>query len=72
MDAEVQTASYDTKSVYGSGHGALYSFIPAVLEGKPAPVVMAREGRNTVELLVAAYSGQENLSIDSLRKKHDT
>lgn len=56
MDAEVQTASYDTKSVYGSGHGALYASIPAVLEGKPVPVVMAREGRKTVELLAAAYS----------------
>ncbi|MPN46642.1 hypothetical protein SDC9_194233 [bioreactor metagenome] len=51
MDAEVQTASYDIKSVYGGGHNALYEHISSILEGRNAPVVFALEGRKTVEIL---------------------
>ena len=55
MDAEVESASYDPKSVYGGGHYVLYRELPEFLKGKRTLLVPAREGRKTVELIFKSY-----------------
>jgi UDP-N-acetyl-2-amino-2-deoxyglucuronate dehydrogenase len=56
MDAAVEGASYDPKSVYGSGHRELYRNLPECLgKERITPLVSAREGRKTVEILERAY-----------------
>ncbi|MCF4151120.1 Gfo/Idh/MocA family oxidoreductase [Dethiosulfovibrio sp. F2B] len=58
MDDEVESTSYDPKSVYGGGHYVLYRDLPGMLDGtsKSYGFVTAREGRKTVEVLERVYS----------------
>lgn len=55
MDEEVASASYETGSVYGFGHGAYYRNVVDVLQGRAQPFTNGREGLKSLELLVAAY-----------------
>lgn len=59
MDGEAEQASYDTSSVYGTGHGVLYARLPEALQDGGAGVVLAREGRKTVALLERAYGNRQ-------------
>lgn len=56
-DYEAMNSSYDPKSVYGGGHGAIYRSLQGVLSGKETcpGLVDAKEGRYTVEILEKAY-----------------
>jgi len=66
MDEQLDSVSYDPKSVYGGGHYVLYRDLPGMLDGtaKSYGFVTAREGRKTVEVLERAYG------IDSMGMRH--
>ena len=54
-DAEVSSASYSTKSVYGSGHQIYYGNVIQTLRGLANPSTDGADGLRSLELLVAAY-----------------
>lgn len=54
-DKDIQTANYETASVYGFGHPLYYDNVINALQGKEAPLVDGREGLTSLELLIAAY-----------------
>ncbi len=54
-DQQIQTANYETTSVYGFGHPLYYKNVIDVLRGKAEPETDGREGLKSLELLIAAY-----------------
>ena len=54
-DDTVQSANYQTNSVYGFGHPLYYSNVIATLRGEAEPETDGREGLKSLELLIAAY-----------------
>lgn len=54
-DQQIQSANYETTSVYGFGHPAYYKNVIDVLRGKAEPDTDGREGLKSLELLIAAY-----------------
>ncbi|MCV2420397.1 Gfo/Idh/MocA family protein [Paucibacter sp. DJ2R-2] len=54
-DAAVQTASYDTGSVYGFGHPLYYDNVIKTLRGEASAQVDGYEGLRSLEILIAAY-----------------
>lgn len=54
-DEQIQTASYETTSVYGFGHPLYYKNVIDVLRGEAEPDTDGREGLKSLELLIAAY-----------------
>lgn len=54
-DQEIQTANYETTSVYGFGHPLYYKNVIDVLRGAAEPETDGREGLKSLELLIAAY-----------------
>lgn len=54
-DQQIQTANYETTSVYGFGHPLYYKNVIEVLRGQAEPETDGREGLKSLELLIAAY-----------------
>lgn len=54
-DTQVQTANYETTSVYGFGHPLYYKNMIDVMRGVAEPETDGREGLKSLELLIAAY-----------------
>lgn len=54
-DADIQTANYQTTSVYGFGHPLYYGNVVDVLRGDAEPETDGREGLKSLEILIAAY-----------------
>ena len=54
-DASVESANYQTTSVYGYGHPLYYKNVVEVMRGRAKPDTDGREGLKSLELLVAAY-----------------
>ncbi len=54
-DADIQSANYQTTSVYGFGHPLYYRNVVDVMRGTTEPETDGREGLKSLELLVAAY-----------------
>lgn len=54
-DAEIQTANYETTSVYGFGHPLYYQNVVDVFRGRAEPATDGREGLKSLELLIGAY-----------------
>lgn len=54
-DEQIQSANYETTSVYGYGHPLYYKNVIDVLRGKAEPDTDGREGLKSLELLIAAY-----------------
>jgi UDP-N-acetyl-2-amino-2-deoxyglucuronate dehydrogenase len=54
-DDTVRSASYQTASVYGSGHIAYYANVVKVMRGQAEPETDGREGLRSLELLIASY-----------------
>lgn len=54
-DQHIQTANYETTSVYGFGHPLYYKNVIDVLRGNAEPETDGREGLKSLELLIAAY-----------------
>jgi UDP-N-acetyl-2-amino-2-deoxyglucuronate dehydrogenase len=54
-DEQVVSASYQTNSVYGSGHTAYYGNVVKVMRGQADPDTDGREGLRSLELLIASY-----------------
>ncbi len=54
-DADVQSASYETTSVYGFGHPLYYENVIQTLRGEALPATDGREGLRSLELLIAIY-----------------
>ena len=54
-DDAVETASYETGSVYGFGHSAYYDNVIKTLRGEGDAAVDGYEGLRSLEILVAAY-----------------
>jgi UDP-N-acetyl-2-amino-2-deoxyglucuronate dehydrogenase len=54
-DAEAQKAAPNPLSVYGSGHKPYYENVVKVLKGEAVPGTDGREGRKSLELILAIY-----------------
>ncbi|TVO72421.1 Gfo/Idh/MocA family protein [Sedimenticola selenatireducens] len=54
-DEHIQTANYETTSVYGFGHPLYYKNVIDVMRGEAEPETDGREGLKSLELLIAAY-----------------
>ena len=54
-DQQIETASYETTSVYGFGHPLYYKNVIDTLCGEAEPETDGREGLKSLELLIAAY-----------------
>lgn len=54
-DQDIQSANYETTSVYGFGHPLYYKNVVDVLRGEAEPETDGREGLKSLELLIAAY-----------------
>jgi UDP-N-acetyl-2-amino-2-deoxyglucuronate dehydrogenase len=54
-DQKINSASYDTTSVYGFGHALYYKNVADVLRGNAKPETDGREGLKSLEILIAAY-----------------
>ena len=54
-DELVESASYDTTSVYGFGHPLYYDNVISALRGEAEPDTDGREGLHSLELLIATY-----------------
>ena len=54
-DKDIQTANYETTSVYGFGHPLYYKNVIDVMRGAAEPETDGREGLKSLELLIAAY-----------------
>lgn len=54
-DQKIQSANYETTSVYGFGHPLYYKNVVDVLRGESEPETDGREGLKSLELLIAAY-----------------
>jgi len=54
-DVDIQSANYQTTSVYGFGHPLYYKNVVDVMRGRAKPDTDGREGLKSLELLVAAY-----------------
>lgn len=54
-DEQIQSANYETTSVYGFGHPLYYKNVIEVLRGNAEPETDGREGLKSLELLIAAY-----------------
>jgi UDP-N-acetyl-2-amino-2-deoxyglucuronate dehydrogenase len=55
QDDSVRSASYQTASVYGTGHTGYYANAVKVLRGEAEPETDGREGLRSLELLIASY-----------------
>ena len=54
-DADLESANYETTSVYGFGHPVYYENVVDVLRGVAEPETDGREGLKSLEVLIAAY-----------------
>jgi len=54
-DSDIQSANYETTSVYGFGHPVYYKNVVDVLRGEVEPETDGREGLKSLEVLIAAY-----------------
>ena len=54
-DDTVRSASYQTASVYGTGHTGYYANAVKVMRGEAEPETDGREGLRSLELLIALY-----------------
>lgn len=54
-DHQIESANYETTSVYGFGHPLYYKNVIDVLRGVAEPETDGREGLKSLELLIAAY-----------------
>jgi UDP-N-acetyl-2-amino-2-deoxyglucuronate dehydrogenase len=55
MDSQIESASYETTSVYGFGHPLYYDNVIRTLRGEAEPETDGREGLKSLELLIAMY-----------------
>ena len=63
-DAQLESASYETSSVYGFGHPLYYENVIKSLRGEARPETDGREGLRSLELLIAAYlSARDGRSV---------
>ena len=54
-DQSVESANYETTSVYGFGHPLYYDNVINVLQGNAEAATDGREGLRSLEILIAAY-----------------
>lgn len=54
-DKELDSANYQTTSVYGFGHPLYYQNVADVMRGNAEPETDGREGLKSLELLIGAY-----------------
>lgn len=59
-DALVQDANYNTPSVYGFGHKGFYMNVIKVLNGDGQATTDGREGRKSLELILAIYKSAKS------------
>ncbi|MEB7498972.1 Gfo/Idh/MocA family oxidoreductase [Leclercia pneumoniae] len=63
-DAEIESANYETTSVYGFGHPPYFQNVADVLRGKAEPETDGREGLKSLELLISIYrSARDNNEV---------
>lgn len=54
-DVQVQSANYETTSVYGFGHPLYYRNVIEVMRGRAEPETDGREGLKSLEVIIGAY-----------------
>jgi UDP-N-acetyl-2-amino-2-deoxyglucuronate dehydrogenase len=65
-DARVESAGYETTSVYGFGHPLYYENVISSLRGEAEPETDGREGLRSLELLIAIYLSARDGRVVSL------
>ncbi len=65
-DDQIQSANYETTSVYGFGHPLYYKNVVDVLRGEAEPETDGREGLKSLEVLIAAYLSARDGKMVSL------
>jgi len=65
-DQSIESANYETTSVYGFGHPLYYKNVIDVLRGDAEPETDGREGLKSLELLIAAYQSARDATTVSL------
>lgn len=65
-DMQIQSANYETTSVYGFGHPLYYKNVVDVMRGVAEPETDGREGLKSLELLIAAYLSARDSKTVSL------
>jgi UDP-N-acetyl-2-amino-2-deoxyglucuronate dehydrogenase len=65
-DQQIQSANYETTSVYGFGHPLYYKNVIEVLRGNAKPETDGREGLKSLEILIAAYQSARDGKTVSL------
>ncbi|WP_263079622.1 Gfo/Idh/MocA family oxidoreductase [Endozoicomonas sp. Mp262] len=65
-DIEVESANYETTSVYGFGHPLYYKNVIDTMRGVAEPETDGREGLKSLELLIAAYYSARDSKTVSL------
>ena len=69
-DQQIQTANYETTSVYGFGHPLYYQNVIDTLRGTAEPETDGREGLKSLEILIAAYLSARDGRTVSLPLKY--
>lgn len=69
-DDDIQSANYETTSVYGFGHPLYYKNVIDVLRDGAEPETDGREGLKSLEILVAAYLAARDGKSVSLPLEH--
>jgi UDP-N-acetyl-2-amino-2-deoxyglucuronate dehydrogenase len=69
-DAQIAGASYQSRSVYGSGHTHYYENVIKALRGEAEPDTDGREGLKSLEVLIAAYRSARDGQRVSLPLEH--
>ena len=65
-DAQIQSANYETTSVYGFGHPLYYKNVIDAMRGEDEPETDGREGLKSLEVLIAAYLSARDSKTISL------
>ena len=69
-DSEIQSANYETTSVYGFGHPLYYRNVIDVLRGEAEPETDGRSGLKSLEILTSAYIAARDRATVGLPLKY--
>jgi len=65
-DKDIESASYDTTSVYGKGHIAYYANLIEYYKNNRGSIISGREGLKSLEVLIAIYLSARDRKTVSL------
>ena len=70
-DSALETANYETSSVYGFGHPLYYKNVIETIQGHSEPEIDGKEGLKSLEVLIAAYRSAREQKIIGLPLEYE-